>query len=212
MEELVDDVGGSDRIFVDIPIGLLNGPGRRLCDVEARRKLKAPLAAAVFPSPVRQALSATSFEEANRINREVSGKGLTRQTYAIMPKIKQVDKLLQEDEKAKRIVREVHPEICFWGLAGGNAMKHSKKTSAGFRERLTLVERILPTARKDFDQVRIRFRSWGLADDDILDAMAAAITASADPGALATLPEDPPNDQRNLPMEMLYTTEAWPAK
>ena len=212
MKELVADVGNSSRVFIDIPIGLLKGSGRRLCDEEARRKLRAPRASSVFPPPVRQALSATSYEEASHINRANSEKGLTRQTYAIMPKIKQVDKLLQEDEKAKRIVREVHPEICFWALAGGNAMKHRKKTSAGFRERLKLLKRFLPTARKDFEQVRVRFRSWDLADDDILDAMAAAIAADANRDALRTLPKCPPLDCCGLPMQMVYRQEAWPRK
>jgi len=43
-----------------------------------------------------------------------------------------------------------------------------------------------------------------LDGDDILDAAAAAITAWAEPEALRTLPERPPRDQRDLPMEMVY--------
>ena len=41
-----------------------------------------------------------------------------------------------------------------------------------------------------------------MADDAILDAMAAAITASTDPVALKTLPKHPAMDPRGLPMEM----------
>ncbi|MDE0281285.1 MAG: DUF429 domain-containing protein, partial [Gammaproteobacteria bacterium] len=35
--ELVDMANEGDRIFVDIPIGLGDGPEERLCDREARR-------------------------------------------------------------------------------------------------------------------------------------------------------------------------------
>ncbi len=206
--ELVSGADDSDRVFVDIPIGLPDGPEGRHCDREARGRLRAPRASSVFPVPVRKALSAATYEEASRINREASGKGLTRQTFAILPKIGEVDSLLRRSEKARRIVREVHPEICFWALAGGSPMGHSKKKGAGFDERLALLKGFHPSVCGDFVQIRAEFRCWDLADDDILDAMAAAITASADPGALQTLPKHRTTDSGGLPMEMVYALEA----
>ena len=145
----------------------------------------------MFPAPVRAALFGATYEEAGRINRKTSGKGLTQQTFAILPRIREVDKLLRGSEKARRLVRETHPEICFWALAGGSPMEHSKKTGLGFDERLALLTRFRPTAGRDFAQMRAEYRCWDLADDDILDAMAVAITASAKPDALSTLPEQP---------------------
>ena len=116
IEELVSASDDSDRIFVDIPIGLPNGPEGRLCDREARGRLGAYFAGSVFPAPVRAALAAVTYEHANRISRNESGKGMTQQTFAILPKIREVDSLLQNSERARRIVREVHLEICFWAL------------------------------------------------------------------------------------------------
>ena len=212
-DELVSTTGDADRIFVDIPIGLPDEPEGRHCDREARRALKWPRAASVFTPPVREALSATPHRKASRINRRVTGKGLTQQAYALRKKIKEVDDLLQGDDAACQI-REVHPEICFWALAGGRAMEHGKKTSAGFRDRLKLLQLFLPSACSDFAEIRARFRCWDLADDDILDAMAAAVTASADARVLMTLPVPPPDDDRprdccSRPMEMVYSSEAW---
>ena len=207
VEEIADLVAGandSDRIFIDIPIGLPTGGEGRLCDSEARRKLSPHRTSSVFPVPVRSALTAETYDEANKQNREASGKGLPKQTYAIMPKIKEVDSLLRGSARARRAVREVHPEICFWALAGGSPMRHGKKTGRGFRERLTLLERFHASAVKWFDEIRTGYRSRDLADDDILDAMALAITASADRGALRTLPELPVEDSCGLPMEMVY--------
>ena len=208
IEELVSASDDSDRIFVDIPIGLPNGPEGRLCDREARGRLGAYFAGSVFPAPVRAALAAVTYEHANRISRNESGKGMTQQTFAILPKIREVDSLLQNSERARRIVREVHPEICFWALGGRSPLRHRKKTGGGLRERLVLLEGFRPSVGEDFARIRTQFRCWDLADDDILDAMAAAITALADLGALKTLPEQPTTDSRGLPMEMVYAADA----
>ena len=202
--ELVDKADDSDRIFIDIPIGLPDGEERRLCDTEARRKLAPYRRSSVFPVPVRSALTAETYEEASEKNRKASGKKLSKQTYAIMPKIREVDSLLRDSERARRAVREVHPEICFWALAGGSPMRHGKKTGRGFHERLTLLERFYASAVKCFDEIRTGHPRRDLADDDILDAIAVAITASADRGALRTLPEIPVEDSCGLPMEMVY--------
>ena len=206
---LVSNASDLDRIFVDIPIGLPCGPEGRRCDREARAKLGRPGASSVFPAPVRKALDAATYDDASRLSREASGKGMTMQTFAILPRIREVDGLLRGSESARRIVREVHPEICFWAFAGGRPMRRSKKTSAGFEERLAQLERSLPSVREDFRRIRPAFRCRELADDDILDAMAAAITAWADPAALQTLPEKPPTDCCGLPMVMVYVKGDW---
>ena len=208
VDELVSVSSDSDCIFVDIPIGLPDGPEGRRCDRKARKRLGRPRASSVFPAPVRAALAAATYEDANRISRQTSGKGLTQQTFAILPKIREVDSLLRKSEKARHIVREVHPEICFWALAGGRPMRDKKKRRAGIDERLAVLERVCPSVAEVFRQIRGEFRSRVLGDDDILDAMAAAITAAADPEALMTLPRDPARDRYGLPMEMVYRTDA----
>ncbi|MDE0473498.1 MAG: DUF429 domain-containing protein, partial [Gammaproteobacteria bacterium] len=150
IEELVSGADDSDRIFVDTPIGLPNGRERRLCDREARRRLGALRASAVFPAPVRAALAADTYEDANRISREETGRGMTRQTFAILPRVREVDCLLRKSEKARHIVREVHPEICFWALAGRSPLRDGKKTGGGFDERLALLEGFRPSVGEVF--------------------------------------------------------------
>ena len=207
IEELTAGADDSDRIFVDIPIGLPNGRERRLCDVEARKRLGGPRASSVFPAPARAALAANTYREANRISREETGRGMTRQSFAILPKVREVDRLLRKSERARRIVREVHPEICFWAFAGLSRLRNGKKTGRGFGERLALLKGFRPSVGEEFARMRPEFRCWDVADDDILDAMAAAITASADPAALKTLPENPTLDAHGLPMEMVYLAD-----
>lgn len=210
--ELVAVTNNLDRIFIDIPIGLPNDERGRLCDRQARRELTGLRASSVFPAPARSVLTAKNYEEANCQNRKAAGKGLTRQTYAILPKIGEVDCLLRCNKKARRTVREVHPEICFWAFAGRSPMRHNKKTGCGFDQRLDLLECFKPyvgtSFRKRFDEIRPQYRCSDLADDDILDAMAAAITASVDPWALKTLPDCPNRDSCDLPMEIVYAPRA----
>ena len=202
--ELVALADESARIFVDIPIGLPEGPKKRCCDKEARRKLRFPRSASVFRTPVRAALEAESYEEAKCISRKKTGKALSRQTYAILGKIKEVDDLLRICTKAKCMVYEVHPEICFWALAGEKLMRHSKKKCEGHRERIKVLECYCPSFGSKMQQILDSTRRSDLARDDILDAMSAAITASADVSALQTLTQEPPCDIHGLPMRMVY--------
>ena len=209
LHELVMDAKNSDRIFVDIPIGLPNGPPESLerqCDKEAR-KFVVSRRSSVFPAPARTAISASlSYEEAAAVNKKALGKGLTKQAFAIFAKIRQVDELIRRDGRAGHIVREVHPEVCFRALSGA-ALKDSKKTHNGYLERLSLLNAASPSAKQFAMATRIcdRFSS-DVAVDDVLDAMVAALTATVEDSALKTLPSNPPKDACGLPMQMVYAT------
>ena len=206
LSELVTMAGDSDHIFVDIPIGLSDGPEERLCDKEARHRLRYPRGFSVFRVPVRAALDAGNYEEAKRINREVTGLALSKQTWAIMPKIKEVDRLMRGSVKAQRTVREVHPEICFWALAGEKPMTYNKKKQKGRGERIAVLEDLRPFVSGEFSRICDALPRSKVAPDDILDAMAATITASVNPAAFQTLPEQPIRDSSGLPMEMIYVS------
>lgn len=202
--ELITMANNGDRIFVDIPIGLSDEPDGRLCDREARRKLGTTRGSSVFRAPVRDALEAGNYEKAKQISLKVSSKSLPKQSWAILPKIREVDVLLRDYSKARAIVREVHPEICFWALAGEKPMKHGKKRPEGAKERIELLKSVRPSASQEFDQACNSFPRNKVSKDDILDAMAATLTAFANPSELRTLPEEPPQDACGLPMEMVY--------
>ena len=202
LEELVRDAREPARLFVDIPIGLPDGPGGRECDQLARREL-GPRRSSVFPAPARAVLDAVDYEDAKRRSRKATGKGLSKQAWAIVPKCREVDRLLRDDAKARRIVREVHPEPCFWALAGRRPMQHGKKHEQGIQERIEVLKRVHPSAARETAAMLER-RPRNVARDDVVDAMAAAVTAAADDAAIRTLPARPPRDASGLPMEMIY--------
>ncbi|MCY4056808.1 MAG: DUF429 domain-containing protein [Gammaproteobacteria bacterium] len=186
VDELVRAAADGDRIFVDIPIGLPAGPKERVCDQVERLKLGRPRGSSVFRAPVREVLEAPSFAEAGKISREHTaidggeGKGVTKQTFAIIPKISEADKLMRICPKARGLVREIHPEVCFASLTGWRPMKHRKKTKAGFTERRA----VLRMAWRDVDglicDVLEKTLRKCVARDDILDAAVAALTACQD--------------------------------
>lgn len=113
-------------------------------------------------------------------------------------------KLLRDCGKAQGMIREVHPEVCFWALAGERSMAHNKKKPEGIDERIAVLEHILPSAGQAFDRICNDFQRRKVAKDDILDAMVAAITASTDLRQLRALAEWPSRDACGLPMEMVY--------
>ena len=200
---LLDRIDAEADVLVDIPIGLLDsGDRERLCDLEARRILSPRRASSVFPAPCRPAVYAGDYEEAQRRNRAALGKGLSKQSWAISPKIREVDELLQSRSDSRRQVREVHPEVCFWALVG-HPMLHSKKTREGFRERLAALEPHVSNAAELVATAFLEHGGFEAQRDDIIDALVAALCASRI-NQCSTLPAELELDPSGLPMEMVY--------
>jgi predicted RNase H-like nuclease len=191
----------ADLILVDVPIGLReSGADERRVDKEARRKLGSARGPSVFRVPCRQAVYKNNYEDAKVENLRVTGKSLPVFTWGIVPKIRDVDALLLIDARAREHIKEIHPELCFWALAG-RPMAQKKDTELGFCERLQILqsnylqtEAIVEHALNDYPRKLV-------AKDDVLDALVAAITAL---GPLKSLPDSPEFDNQGLPMQMLY--------
>ncbi|MBL8199872.1 MAG: DUF429 domain-containing protein [Chromatiales bacterium] len=198
--QMLESLGGNAVLCIDIPIGLTDA-GPRTCDLEARALL-GRRGSSVFPAPIRPMLKAGSYGEACEIGRQRAGKALSKQCWAIVPKIDEVDRALRTLAATGPTVREVHPEVCFATWAG-HPMQHGKKHVEGRRERLALVAGYFgPDA---YRSVREQVGSAHAADDDVLDALAALRTAERVlAGAHQTLPADPPRDSCGLPMEIVY--------
>lgn len=201
---LINSLPANSKVFIDIPIGLIeNGATGRACDSQAR-ELLGKRAPSVFSAPCRPVLSATSYEEAKRLSMAAIGKKLSKQTFAITPKIKQVDDYLTANSDRDAVVREVHPEVCFWGLNDQIPMQHKKKSKLGFEERLAVLCKSLPGANDLVNEVLTTYLRKEVARDDILDAMVALIVSCADESDLKTIPDMPEVDVRGLRMEMVY--------
>lgn len=203
IEDLAPRLERCALALIDIPIGLPSGlTGERRAELEARR-LIAPRASSVFPVPSRTAIQAADYRSACAANEAVVGRRLSRQTWNIVEKIREVDEFLSRRVLRHRL-REMHPELAFWSLNDRKVPLHGKKTPAGFTERLDILARYCPQSMEVFHRARERFpRRSDLADDDILDALVGAITATRYP-SLESVPAVPQFDERGLAMEMVY--------
>ena len=159
-----------------------------------------------------EVIKAVRYAITKGIQEEITDVSLSLQTLEIILKIAQVDNLLPRNEPP--YIREVHPEICFLALNGGNAIVPSKDTSDGRTDRIAVLERVGVPAREIYNGALAAFRRNQVSRDDILDALVAAVTAYRGwPDQFQTLPGLPrPGDEnlpiqdpnRPLPMEMVY--------
>lgn len=179
---------------LDIPIGL-PCQGSRACDQEARRLLGWPRLTSVFPAPLRPMLTATSYQQAQDIRRQIEGKGCSRQVFGIMAKVREVDEVLVRGDAQK--LYEGHPELAFRELGG--SVLGSKHTVEGraHRRRLLLTE---------FSEVA-KVNPQRPSSEDALDAYACLWTARRIAAGMASwVPRhgDETDPQLGIPMRIWF--------
>ena len=169
--------GDSDYIIIDVPIGMRKREKlERKCDLEARKILGLGRGSSVFPVPCRAAVGASTYEDAHMINKENVGRGLSKQTWGIIPKIKEVDHIIINDHIARKKFWESHPEVAFWALNGNKSLLYNKKSDDGIRERLNILTMYEARAYEIYDRTLNKYLRKDVSKDDIVDALCMAIT------------------------------------
>jgi predicted RNase H-like nuclease len=148
-----------DVIGVDMPIGLADR-WDRAADIDARRFLHGGRASTVFPTPPRPLLDETDYAVANATSRRLFGRGLPKQSFHLLPRLRELDVLARAQPESRLL--EVHPECSFRALAGTSLP--SKHTPDGRDARRALLRPLFG------DLVDERPR--GADVDDVLDAIA----------------------------------------
>lgn len=191
---LVELIGWAEPVAVigvDIPIGHVAG-GVRRADVEARRFV-GPRGASVFAAPPADALGAPSYAEANATLRALGVPMLSRQAWALVPKMAETAAVAVLDPR----VVEIHPEVSFRALAGEH-LPWSKKSWNG----LLLRRRLLAGAGIVLPDVIAEVH--GAVADDVVDAAVVAWSARRiAAGTACTLP-DPPEDSDGHAVAIWY--------
>ncbi|HVZ53312.1 MAG TPA: DUF429 domain-containing protein [Pseudolabrys sp.] len=191
-------------VAVDMPIGLpeRSGIGGRAAE-NAVRPLLEKRQSSVFSVPSRAAIYAADYGDACRIAQATSDppRKVSKQLFNIAPKIREVDELLRADVGLVPRLFEVHPELAFWRLNGGQALTEPKKVKSRCYERGLaqrrglLIGAGLPAAAVNERPPR------GAAPDDLIDALAcAAIARRIHAGTARPFPNPPPRDAYGLPM------------
>lgn len=164
-------------ILIDMPIGLASTKNKiRTCEKEARRALPAKKKSSVFPVPCREVLSADSYADANEINKKVVNCGISKQSWFIMHKIKEVDDLLIDNPDLRPKIKESHPEIAFQFLNDGHYLINNKKSAEGIAERLTILMKHNDKTEALYNKALLDNKRKDVAKDDILDALCLAVT------------------------------------
>lgn len=133
--ELLETTGPADVIVVDMPIGL-SGDGIRPVDALVRDRL-GPRRSTFFPTPVRTVSDFDDWADANEHSKELTGKGLSKQAWNLLPKIAEVDAAWTAEDSDRLL--EGHPETSFAEMAGSPLMS-KKATTEGRAERIALLE------------------------------------------------------------------------
>ncbi|KPF67632.1 hypothetical protein IP69_13135 [Bosea sp. AAP35] len=186
-EDIVNSVHAPCLIAIDMPIGLpdrIIGDGRG--PEQAARAVLGRRRSSVFSMPSRAAVYAVdrpvigmaditaSHAEACAIARRDSDgrRGFSRQAFMILPKIREIDRLLVGAPALAARVKEVHPEVAFWSMNGGRPLDFPKRAPEGRAERLALLRAEgLPEAVLAGPPPR------GAQPDDLLDALAGLVVA-----------------------------------
>ena len=185
-------------VAIDMPIGLSEA-GPRRCDQEARRLLGHPRGSSVFPAPIRPMLQAQDYKEACAIGRETDGRALSCQAWNLLPRIRQLDELLQRRLPWRQRIGEVHPEVIFQ-LWAGQPLGEGKRQLGGRQQRSALIEARWPGV---VAATTAQLPRGGWAADDLLDALACLRAAERRATGLALeLGGDP--DATGLAMAITY--------
>ncbi|MFE3329111.1 DUF429 domain-containing protein [Streptomyces sp. NPDC059176] len=187
--------GGAGTVAVDMPLGILDAGWRR-ADAEAAALL-GRLRGSVFRVPPRAVWEAESYEAAGRRCRELTGAGLSRQSWGLAAKLREANDCLAGAEGGRLF--EVHPEVSFWALAGRRPLTHRKKSWTGQMARRSLLAAAGIALPDDLGDAGLA------APDDVLDAAAAAWSAHRIAiGCASRLPDPPEHDSHGRPVAIWY--------
>jgi predicted RNase H-like nuclease len=190
--EIVTNSSGAAVIGVDIPLGMLPDSWRA-ADTAAADQL-GPRRSSVFKVPPRSVWQQTDFATANRVCRELTGSGLSRQSWSLRPKLLEANAIW---ERHPGLLFEAHPEVSFRAMAG-SPLTFAKKTWSGQAKRRELLA-------KHGIRLPDQLGPAGQAPpDDVLDAAAVAWSAHRMATGAAESHPSPPEESNGAKIAIWY--------
>ena len=203
-KELDEALAGFERIFTDIPVGLSDNEPDRLCDRMLRERLGEKKDREPPAPPIRAALEAPSYVEANVIYLDQFGIELSVRSWSQFPRVRLLDRMAREEETLKKRLYQSNPELLFTQLNGRKIYQERKKKK-GLKHRLDLLEEKRPVTGELFRELKENFRRNELKELEILNSLALAFAANhSAEQQLKSLPDDPPEDKFGLRMGIYY--------
>ena len=185
---------------IDMPLGLLESQWRAVDRLAAARL--GPRRSSVFPIPPRTVWVQASHAEANKLCRELTGRGLSAQTWGLRTR------LLEADEyrgACSHPFYEVHPELAFAAMAGA-PLTDSKHTVAGLERRRELLAHVgIIVPGRETASASTATRSRPVAPlADTLDAAAVAWSAHRIAVGIAAIVSAPETDDQGREIAIRY--------
>ncbi len=204
LQALLAQHPGLGVIAIDMPIGLPDriGPGGRGPEGALRPHL-GMRQSSVFSVPSRPAVYTHDYRAACDVALATSEppRKISKQTFFLFPKIREVDALLRQDQALRERVFECHPEGAFMTMNAGRPLAEPKKVKsrpwpAGLEERRKLLE-----AAGVGPALLSRKPPAGAGADDLLDACACFVVAARIlRGEARSFPATPGRDGHGLPL------------
>jgi predicted RNase H-like nuclease len=201
LSELAPHLGRETTVMIDMPIGLLNDASSRECDALARERLRPYRSSSVFGVPPRVVTRICDYPQANALSRELTGKGLSKQSFYLFPKIRELDDWLVNPERQGEWW-ECHPEVAFAQLNAGIALNAAKKSEEGQAERISLLAD-LAGVDAALERASQNYKRKDLLPDDCIDALVCLLTAERDQHQRIVIPATPDKDERGLMMGIM---------
>ena len=172
----------ADEYLIDMAIGFPSGKEQKRPD-KAARKILGKRGVTIFSVPCRQVVELGDSKESvtqnrdylKKLNSERLGVSLSQQTLAIIPKMAELDRFLQENPEYKNKICESHPEVCFARLNEDGAIKVKKSSRKGISLRMKALKKHLELGA--LDDIKALTKKGNCKPDDILDAVCLAVTA-----------------------------------
>ena len=141
----------------------------RECDIKAREFI-GPRRHSIFAPPCKEASLQNDYASANKLNKEITNYGLSKQTWMINEKLKETQKLIEKGYSLK----EGHPECSFRELKG-DFLRFGKSGLLGFFERLDLLTNLgfnpISLSKQLSNEIKAK-------PDDLIDSLILCWSAS----------------------------------
>lgn len=196
--ELTSILHEKELILIDVPLGCPNSLDEIRPEPMIRPYLK-KRASSVFNVPALQCFASNQYDEVNRINKLILNKGLSRQSFGIMPIIRKVNDFIIDHPLLN--IHESHPELIFTWMKG-DICTYSKHTDEGIQERVEILIGKLPLAKNSLTEALLSYsKSY---HQDIVDSCALVVCAYLiNEKGYRIIPEHPQRNSQGIEMKIM---------
>ena len=176
LADLYKKIRINNLTLIDMPIGLSSKNIERKIDFKLRTYLPKNKKSSVFTAPCRKAVLSSNYDSAKKVNKIITKRSISIQSWNISKKIKEMDEFLRVPKTNKVSIKESHPEFCFINLNNNNPLIHSKRTKEDYQERLAILNRNEKNIGLNIEKTIEKCKKEKVKKEESLDDMDVAKT------------------------------------